>query len=107
MRKHSRWLIVGFVLIFVTACGGGATAPEAVTEQTEVVAAPAAASETELASQLSVYNWADYIDESLLTKYKETYGVEIVYDTFASSKWTTTRGGGFRMLHLEGALVLI
>lgn len=85
MRKHSRWFVVALVLIFVTACGGAST-PEAVTEQTEVVAAEAATGETELAPQLSVYNWADYIDEALLTKYQETYGVEIVYDTFASNE---------------------
>jgi spermidine/putrescine transport system substrate-binding protein len=35
---------------------------------------------------LSVYNWADYIDEEVLKKYTEEYGVKIIYDTFASNE---------------------
>ena len=34
-----------------------------------------------LASELSVYNWADYIDEQILVDYEEEYGVTIIYDT--------------------------
>jgi len=35
---------------------------------------------------LSVYNWADYIDEQILADYTEQYGVEIIYDTYASNE---------------------
>ena len=40
----------------------------------------------QLAAELNVYNWADYIDEELLTAYEEEYGVKIVYDTYASNE---------------------
>ena len=41
---------------------------------------------SELAESLSVYNWADYIDEELITAYEEEYGVDIIYDTFGSNE---------------------
>jgi len=40
----------------------------------------------QLADQLSVYNWADYIDEEILAAYTEEFGVEIIYDTYASNE---------------------
>ena len=40
----------------------------------------------ELADTLSVYNWADYIDEQILADYQEEFGVEIIYDTYASNE---------------------
>lgn len=42
--------------------------------------------EIELADELYVYNWADYIDEELVTRYQEETGVTIVYDTFESNE---------------------
>lgn len=74
--------IVGAVLLLVigllAACGQSAAPAPA--EST------AGQTESGLAPELSVYNWADYIDESLLTKYQEQYGVKIIYDTFASNE---------------------
>lgn len=103
MKKYlwvvSLMLLLGLLL---SACGGAA-APEqqAPAKDTEAAApaeggeeaapsessdAPAAAPKDGLAPELSVYNWADYIDESLLTNYEKEYGVKIVYDTFASNE---------------------
>ncbi len=48
--------------------------------------AEGAATGPQLASQLTVYNWPDYIDETLLTEYEEEYGVQITYDTYASNE---------------------
>jgi spermidine/putrescine-binding protein len=42
--------------------------------------------EPELASELSVYNWADYIDDQILADYEAEYGVTIIYDTYASNE---------------------
>jgi spermidine/putrescine-binding protein len=39
-----------------------------------------------LASELTVYNWADYIDEEVITADEEEFGVDIIYDTFASNE---------------------
>jgi spermidine/putrescine transport system substrate-binding protein len=35
---------------------------------------------------LNVYNWGDYIDESLLSKFEEETGIKVIYDTFSSNE---------------------
>jgi spermidine/putrescine transport system substrate-binding protein len=40
----------------------------------------------ELAPELYVYNWGDYIDPMLITEYEDTYGVRIIYDNYASNE---------------------
>lgn len=73
------WLLIA-LLALLAACGGGPGGGPATDE-------PAAGNgEPQLASQLSVYNWSEYIDEALLTEYEATYGVDIIYDTFASNE---------------------
>ncbi len=103
MKKYT-WMVSLFVLLalILNACGGAA-APTPAEDSGQAApaeaeggdqAAPAegdgaAASsgpKEGLAPELSVYNWADYIDESLLTKYEKEYGVKIIYDTYASNE---------------------
>ena len=36
------------------------------------------------AQEVRVYNWSDYIDESLLEKFTEETGIKITYDLFDS-----------------------
>ena len=105
MKKLSIVLTLLLALL-LAACGGGPAGGPAAEEEAaepaaeevaeEVVAEPAAeevaeeaeaeTAEVELADQLSVYNWADYIDEEVITAYEEEYGVEIIYDTYASNE---------------------
>jgi spermidine/putrescine-binding protein len=96
-----KWLLLTLILLIpiFTACGGAAPPAENQAETTdagapaenqgEATGGGAAASnstESGLAPELSVYNWADYIDEEVLKKYTEEYGVKIIYDTFASNE---------------------
>ncbi|MEW5986791.1 MAG: spermidine/putrescine ABC transporter substrate-binding protein [Chloroflexota bacterium] len=83
--KKMGWLLMVFGLV-LSACSGGpaggpapTVAPAATTDQTE-------SGPPELAAELNVYNWNDYIDEEMLTQYEEKYGVHIVYDTYASNE---------------------
>ena len=109
VKKVLYWILVFVLSFMLAACSGGPaggpdtqdvepTAPVAdsplvdedtaepetdsdgAAEQTQDMSGP------QLASQLSVYNWSDYIDEQVLADYEEEYGVEIVYDTFASNE---------------------
>jgi spermidine/putrescine transport system substrate-binding protein len=105
--KGLKWLSIFMLVLFLSACGAAAPASDA--GEAEEAAAPseegaaeeAAAPATEgeageaaeggatdsgLAAELSVYNWADYIEEELLTKYEQEHGVKIIYDTFASNE---------------------
>jgi spermidine/putrescine-binding protein len=65
------------------------TSEEANANSEESIAEPVeetAEGEMELASELSVYNWAEYIDEEILANYEEEFGVALIYDTFASNE---------------------
>jgi len=54
--------------------------------EAEAYAPPPMEEALELADTLYVFNWADYIDESLVTDYEEEFGVTVVYDTFDSNE---------------------
>ncbi|EBA11957.1 polyamine ABC transporter substrate-binding protein [Roseobacter sp. CCS2] len=43
------------------------------------------------AEEVRVYNWSDYIDEDLLTKFEEETGYELIYDVFDSNEVLETR----------------
>ncbi len=84
------FVLVMLIGVLAAACGGGpAGGPGA--SATEAPAAGIGEGEVQLAAQLSVYNWADYIDEQVLADYTERYGVEIIYDTFASNEDLLTK----------------
>lgn len=54
---------------------------------TAVVALAGAA----LAEEVRVYNWSDYIDEELLTKFEEETGIDLIYDVFDSNEVLETK----------------
>jgi spermidine/putrescine-binding protein len=88
MKNKVLWLLL--LAMFLSACGGGpsggpAGEPTAAAD-TESGASAEGEAQPQLADELSVYNWSDYIDEELLTAYEEEYGVDIIYDTFASNE---------------------
>jgi len=44
-----------------------------------------------LAQEVRVYNWSDYIDEELLTKFEEETGINLIYDVFDSNEVLETK----------------
>ncbi|MCA9866362.1 MAG: spermidine/putrescine ABC transporter substrate-binding protein [Anaerolineae bacterium] len=88
---HKRFfvlILMLFVAAALAACGGGpAGGPGAAEEPADETAG----GELQLAPELSVYNWADYIDEQVLADYEERYGVKIIYDTYASNEDLLTK----------------
>lgn len=44
-----------------------------------------------IAEEVRVYNWSDYIDEDLLTKFEEETGIELIYDVFDSNEVLETK----------------
>jgi putrescine transport system substrate-binding protein len=43
------------------------------------------------AEEVHVYNWSDYIDESLLQKFEDETGIDLVYDVFDSNEVLETK----------------
>jgi putrescine transport system substrate-binding protein len=43
------------------------------------------------ADEVRVYNWSDYIDEELLTKFEEETGIDLIYDVFDSNEVLETK----------------
>lgn len=59
------------------------------------------------AEEVHVYNWSDYIDEELLTKFKDETGIDVVYDVFDSNEILETKmlagGSGYDVVVPTGA----
>ncbi len=44
-----------------------------------------------MAEEVRVYNWSDYIDEELLTKFEAETGIKVIYDVFDSNEVLETK----------------
>ncbi|MEO1138273.1 MAG: polyamine ABC transporter substrate-binding protein [Pseudomonadota bacterium] len=62
-----------------------------------------------LAEEVRVYNWSDYIDEDLLTKFEEETGLKLVYDVFDSNEVLETKmlagGSGYDVVVPSGTFL--
>lgn len=56
-----------------------------------ILAAAVLAAQAGWAQEVRVYNWSDYIDEELLTKFEEETGFDLIYDVFDSNEVLETR----------------
>lgn len=61
------------------------------------------------AETVRVYNWSDYIDRSLLDKFEEETGIELVYDVFDSNEVLETKmlagGSGYDVVVPSGTFL--
>ena len=61
------------------------------------------------AQEVRVYNWSDYIDEDLLTKFEEETGLDLVYDVFDSNEVLETKmlagGSGYDVVVPSGTFL--
>jgi len=103
MRKMQYLGVVGVVLALLTACGGQAgsdtSAPAATEAAAPTAAAEAAAPTTEAAAaddlvvdpakltkELHIYNWADYLDPTVLDDFQAEYGVAVTSESFDNNE---------------------
>ena len=54
-------------------------------------AAPPAPAETDAEKVLNVYNWSDYIDDSVIKDFEKEYGIHVNYDVFDSNEVLETK----------------
>ncbi len=61
------------------------------------------------AEEVRVYNWSDYIDESLLEKFEAETGIELIYDVFDSNEVLETKllagGSGYDVVVPTGTFL--
>ena len=61
------------------------------------------------AEEVRVYNWSDYIDEELLTKFTEETGIKLIYDVFDSNEVLETKmlagGSGYDVVVPSGTFL--
>lgn len=69
----------------------------------------ALASASAFAEEVRVYNWSDYIDEDLLTKFEEETGIDLIYDVFDSNEVLETKmlsgGSGYDVVVPSGTFL--
>jgi putrescine transport system substrate-binding protein len=69
----------------------------------------ALASASAFAEEVRVYNWSDYIDEELLTKFEEETGIDLIYDVFDSNEVLETKmlagGSGYDVVVPSGTFL--
>lgn len=91
------WLLTLVGLLVVAAlsagCGGAAPAQEQAAAPVEAGQADEETAMSErcgdpgkLAEQLNFFNWADYMDEEILTQFEAECGVKVVQDIFSSNE---------------------
>ena len=61
------------------------------------------------AEEVRVYNWSDYIDEALLTKFEADTGIKLIYDVFDSNEVLETKllagGSGYDIVVPTGSFL--
>lgn len=61
------------------------------------------------AEEVRVYNWSDYIDESLLEKFESETGIDLIYDVFDSNELLETKmlagGSGYDVVVPSGTFL--
>src|ERR1039458_9119489 len=91
VRRPCRWdAIIAFALALVVAgCGRheGTATPAA----GSVAATALSSSQTDLEKVLNIYNWADYIDPSVVPAFEKEYGLKVSYDVFDSNDVLETK----------------
>ena len=78
-------------------------------KSTSILAVAVVAAQAGWAQEVRVYNWSDYIDEDLLTKFEEETGLELIYDVFDSNEVLETKmlagGSGYDVVVPTGTFL--
>ncbi|MEM8860653.1 MAG: spermidine/putrescine ABC transporter substrate-binding protein [Chloroflexota bacterium] len=86
MFKKLTIVLILIAAMALAACGGGPGGPGGPGAEGGDGGTAVPAADDALAEELSVFNWADYIDDELLVQYEEQFGVTVIYDTYASNE---------------------
>lgn len=89
MKRNITLLFLMLAALFaLIACSGGGSDD---TANDDATSSDNGEATEELADELYVFNWADYIPQEVLDKFTEETGVKIIYDTFSSNQEMLTK----------------
>ena len=88
MKKEFVLAIVLVCALALASCGGQPVPTQEPAAPTAVpaTAVPTATSAPQLAKELHVYNWSEYIDPQIYADFEAEFGVKVIEDTFASNE---------------------
>ncbi len=84
-------LVASAVALTLVACGGKPPADTATAPAAGAAPGATAAAETDAEKVLNVYNWSDYIEESVIPDFEKEYGLKVNYDVFDSNEVLETK----------------
>src|SRR5687768_12854836 len=76
--------------LLIAACGDK-PAGESTPAGESAPAAGGAAPETDAEKVVNVYNWSDYIDDTVIADFEKEYGIDVTYDVFDSNEVVETK----------------
>ena len=90
LHRFASITVIGFAALTLAACGGGDKPPaETPAAATDAPAAAGPAMDAE--KKLNVYNWSDYIEESVIADFEKETGIDVTYDVFDSNEVLETK----------------
>jgi spermidine/putrescine transport system substrate-binding protein len=82
MKKITVFILTFLLTIGLLACGSDKTS-----EQDDI----GSDGEQKLAKELKVFNWGDYLPDSVIKGFEEKYGVDVIYDPYSSNAEMLTK----------------
>lgn len=89
MKKKSLLLVLVMAVVlsvFVSACGGGNDSSGNTNNGGNSGNNGSSGQGGELAEELNVFNWSEYLPQSVIDKFEEKYGVKVNYNTYSSNE---------------------
>lgn len=78
------------IALLLSACGGAAPPatqlPEAAPNQNNETSSADGVDRSRLSSQLSIYNWSEYIAPEVVEKFEAEYGVKVIIDSYEDNE---------------------
>jgi putrescine transport system substrate-binding protein len=90
MSSNTRHVLMAAAALTLAACGGKPPA-EPAQPAADAGATAAAAVDTDAEKVLNVYNWSDYIEESVIPEFEKEFGIKVNYDVFDSNEVLETK----------------